>query len=218
MRPLLLAVLLVVPFGGSVQAATIFDNFGPGYSYDESGGWSVNGPTSSGIHVASAMSFVPTGTYALDSIAVAMVWRNAPTDLLDLAVHGDVGGVPGGAPVESWVIGGMAQTGTDNSPVWAVWAISTLNPVLSAGTQYWLVAEATTKPSAELAWCYDETGDLGMVAQRMGAGDWTAFPLIRSGAFQVNGLDTEDIPEPSTLALLGLGIGALALRRRRRQA
>jgi hypothetical protein len=101
--------------------------------------------------------------------------------------------------------------------------MSTLHPVLTAGTPYWLVATAdllTGQPNTQLLWFQNATGDAGLVllcAAHPSAcdlsGPWMHnLPAQNRAAFQVNSV----VPEPATTALLALSSGAIWFARRRR--
>jgi hypothetical protein len=84
---------------------------------------------------------------------------------------------------------------------------------LGAGS-YWLnVGAVMTDPSADaFAWSFggSATGDLAGDFGTNGTG-WTPFSGLQEVAFRLEG---SAVPEPATMAVLGLGVAALARRRR----
>jgi len=213
MRAWSLVAVLALLFVSAAHAVTIFDNFGPGYDYNVGVGMIVTGSASIYGQHDEAFSFVAASTCRLDSIALALAVDDptVPTNEVALSLCSNQGGLPGAA-LESWTIPVSGLSGNLNPPVWAY---SALNPMLSAGTQYWLVGEANAAASA-MVWFLNDTGDEGPMATRANGGSWVPSYGLR-GAFQVNGT-AQAVPEPATVALFGLGIVALVLRRRRRSA
>lgn len=213
MRALILVALFVLLLAPAVHAITIYSNFGPGYTYNINAAYPVTGiaaPDYDKFDIA--LDFIPTGTYGLDSITVAMCIGNQSVSVNEVALSicSDAGGQPG-AVLESWTIPVPIEYGFGfiyNPPLSAN---SVLNPLLTSGTRYWLLAEAATDESV-LEWNLSSPTDVGSLSFRMNGGAWTTYETERS-AFQVNG---SDIPEPTTLALLGCGILVLLFFSRRR--
>lgn len=79
--------------------------------------------------------------------------------------------------------------------------------VLYSDTAYWLVGQT---PQGQVNWNLADNV-FGTVAYRVDQGDWVIISGSNVSAFAILG---SQVPEPSTLLLLGLG--GLALRRKRR--
>jgi hypothetical protein len=187
----------------SAHAAVIFDNFGPGDTYNTGVGWTISSSGSSPGHWDQGDAFTPLGSdYRLDTIELAM-WLATGTNELDVWLMSDSSGKPG-AVIESFYFNGVMQP----APGSVLLANSVLNPVLLAGTQYWLVA-STPGPDTWAAWNKNSTGDTGPHAQWVG-GPW-GVANDTAGAFRISGT----VPEPSTLLLLGSGLAGLGFVRRR---
>jgi hypothetical protein len=91
-----------------------------------------------------------------------------------------------------------------------------LHPVLSANTQYWLIASAPG-PDEEAAWNLNflNMGISGKKAFREDMGTWNVYDNIPMAAFSVTGTP---VPEPTTMLLLGSGLlGLWGFRRKFRK-
>ncbi|MBV8269076.1 MAG: PEP-CTERM sorting domain-containing protein [Planctomycetaceae bacterium] len=185
----LLASLLSHSGAGQARAGTIFNNFGPGDTYGTGGGLTLSNRSISTQIVGNA--FTPIGnSYFFDSVTLAAFSDLGPKGL-DVLLMTDKGGLPG-ATIEALHISNASE------PV-PVSANSTLRPILTANTQYWVVA-SLTGPEALGLWYVNSTGDVGPEAVNDGFG-WGA-ETGGHGAFRIEGTI---VPEPTSLTLLGLG-------------
>jgi hypothetical protein len=130
----LTAVVMLLALPLASQADTIFDNLGPGSSYDCCDGLSVGFG-----HAAKAMPFVvPAGPgYAVTEIDIALMFGFG-TNAVHVELLNDASGLPGSL-IGQWT---FLDLPAENS-------VSTIQPsqiaaitgvALSGGTQYWLAA------------------------------------------------------------------------------
>jgi len=152
---------------------------------------------------ALANPFSTTDTATLTSIDVVMDTRGGAP--ITLALASDSNGLPGSV-LESW---SLTLSGNTN----ALYSVtSLLNPVLTAGTTYWL--EALPGANDNSGWGVTSFGHT--IAVSHSAGIWTATTNEWESAFDVNGTAASATPEPSTFAMFG-GAGLLAITLRNRQ-
>ena len=207
-RCTVLGCALFFVWGGTAHTAIVYNNFGPGDTYNTGGGSSINASVSPGF------AFTPSFTTTLGTIDVAVNHLLGTSDEFDLFFMSDVGGKPG-VVVESFHFSNAtAFFGSSGPPVTAV---SLLHPALVMGTQYWVVA-GTSDAGAALAWMDNSTGAVGPSAFELSgpppAGPWTSNPSIPNGAFRITDTVIAAVPEPPLPELFAIGLGVLLFQRR----
>jgi hypothetical protein len=175
----------------SAHAGVIYSNYGPGFSYDTNTAWIVDYP---GTGFNPAMPFTPTATATLDAIYLN-VGNDLGTSSLDITLRTDSGGIPG-AVIESFNVTSVpdALNGVTFAPLQLK---SSLNPILSAGQQYWIAATANDL-GAEFGW-WESNADIGQVFSDQNGSP--GFSTGRRGVFELT-----SAPEPigSVLAMSGI--------------
>jgi hypothetical protein len=211
----MIATGLLLLWSGAIPAradAVIFSNLGPGNSYNGGAGRSLGDP-GDGDYVTLGNAFTVGATSMnLSAIDVAAGLLRG-TNQLTIDLDADSGGSPG-AVIESFTIKNAMPVFTTVSMDNLVTATSVLHPLLTAGTQYWVVLSVPDDGSTWAAWNLNSTGDTGpVVISHDGVmGD---PQTITRGAMEI--LGQSSVPEPSTLVMLGTsGVVLLAFGRGRR--
>lgn len=205
----------------SLRADVIYSNFGPGDSYAAGTGLIVTNDDQA--YSSLAIGFTPSADYTLTSIefvATSLI----PDDSADITIgiFADNGtGQPGGAPIESFTVGGLGTFGDDAAPVLTV--NSLLQPLLQADMTYWIGINAA--PGDMVVWNQNITGALGY-SSTDGSGNWSSSPTDQ-GVVEIDGTlqnlvsdssqnsPASSTPEPRAWSLLAGGLAALALTARR---
>jgi PEP-CTERM motif len=212
-RPARAAVILANTFGepGDTfdqgnQSQQIFPNI-----------WPVFGSGVLGFYENQAAPFTASATANLSEVRVATSAIPLGPVTFDVIVAADNGGVPG-TPIVT--IPNVSPPGSAFGHIKDLFPAA--HPLLQQGTPYWLILEPSDPTGfAAVGWNYSlpqvNTGH--MFAQGTPGGSWSdeGTPLA---AFEVlGGTAAATVPEPSSLALLGLGAAVLAgwRRRQRRQ-
>ena len=197
---LLLVGAVALTLSAAASAEVLFDNFGPGDSYNTSSGMTLG---ASGNWQQGNGFLIVGGSYYLDSIEAAIGFVNGQNDVT-LMLYDDAGGLPGTPLEHIQLVGQMGGFGQNNPPLVFDFSGATL---LQEGAMYYAVASVPV--GSWSAWNFNNQGDVGPRAQRQGdGGTWNVIQDNRA-AMRVNGT----IPGPGALALLALA--GLASRRRR---
>lgn len=203
---LITAGALALSLTSASMGDVIFNNFGPGNSYDISTGWTLSDGAPVNVDWDQGDAFtVSGGNYFLDHIdlAISLV---AGQNRIFIDVYTSIGGLPG-VLIDSAVIEDQMGTFGDDNPL--IVALFDGSTVLNDGEQYFVTA--STDSNSWAAWNLNSVGDVGLHTFRKNLGDWAAGDNVR-GAFRVKGTL---VPAPGVLALLG--VAGLAARRRRRR-
>jgi len=189
--------------------AVVFSNFGPGMSFNISTTWNVSGTNFYGGRVV-AQSFTPSANFTFGSAQLAMGIIGGP-NILQVVLMTSSGGFPGAIVETMTLTNAVAPIATGG----IVLANSTLQPLLNAGTQYWIVAFAP-EDDTFMGWnlsLNDFSTPVLLNGSHSLTGPWE-FSAPR-GAFQINGAS---VPEPATMLLLGTSLTVMALRRSKRKS
>jgi hypothetical protein len=199
-----MAAVFTVAGGGSV----IIDTFGPGNIFQPPpgeliGGGMLRGDLPPNQGVTPAFEFTPVTPTLFSSVQLALRYvfvagrATGPPDL-DVSIALDNAGEPGGA-LETIhltnVLGGVAL-----APA-VVSANSELNPLLQAGTSYWLIVAPPDLVNSAFDWLISPQMGLSVpAAERLGMSNWATFSSTQPLAFQVTG--NTEISEPRSAVLI----------------
>lgn len=185
-------------------AGTIFDDFGPGNSYNCCNGWTVSGPSSPPGQFISANQFTAGGgggTVSQIDLAIGLVVGSGTGTVSLYTVSG---GVPGSL-LGSWAYTAHQSFGN----CCAIESITVSGgPTLVGGTDYFLVL--TADGSTWNAWNLNDQGATGLdLFSRDNGNSWNSNGIQSLGAFRILSGDA-GVPEPGTLVMLGSGVLAAA--------
>jgi hypothetical protein len=211
----LATLTLLASVAAPARADIIFNDFGPGGTYNTSTGYTISGPTSNvgtAFTQGNAFTITPTSDFLLQQVQLAVGLVSGPNEVV-VTLRADAGGKPG-AVLESFTFNGqMGNFGNFNPPLVAD---SVLHPLLEAGMPYWLIAEPGD-PSTWAAWNLNSIGATGPRAISQAGGPFSV-QTDTLATFEITGTPfVPTVPEPSSLALLSLGGLALAGWRRWRK-
>lgn len=204
-----LAAMVLATVAGSAQADTIFDTGTPDGGFFGFTGYDVF------VGQSVAVAFTADQDYALDRIGVWMMSNDfdsaGRTYTLSLRTDANGGATsPSNSILESW---NMATGAVGWNPVLDQ-AESSLHPLLSAGSTYWIVAESTEQPFVDPVWVWGSSPD-GILNGNI---DWQSGPNWQTGVTFGSApgavVEATAVPGPSALGLAGLA--GLAMTRRRR--
>jgi hypothetical protein len=206
-----LSAFAVLPSRLQASPIVIYDNFGPGLTYNTNAAWDAAGPNNTlipGNQYADALSFTPSSTLTFDAVLMPLSYFSGTNSAI-VNLTPDVSGQPGATPLESFSVSGLPTF--PNGNVFQLNSVT--NPVLTAGDTYWI----TFFPGASnsiVSWFINSTGALGIGVSVDGGSTWD-FGASTAPAMEVLG-NQVSTPEPSSLAMLA-GLGACIIGRLRRR-
>jgi hypothetical protein len=207
-RCLFLSLVIAILGAVQVSAMPLYSTLGSGDSYNTMMGYTIG---LSPNFYDQGNQFVIDGTqsYLLDTIEVA-IGLISGTNEVDVWLMSDVGDEPG-AIIESFNFAGQMGDFGEYNPLLV--GTSVLNPVLTPGTKYWLIASAP-QSDTWASWNLSDPDINGLRAVRESeTNPWSIYSDTTMAAFRVNG---EVIPAPGAVVLVGIGMGCISWLRRRR--
>lgn len=194
--------------GASAHAGVLFNNFGPGDTFEEGTGWTVSTAATPAVGEANTpgFEFTAADSGSVDQIDIAMMQVQGAAG--DVQVKLYTGGF--GALLGTWTLSNLPTFGNSGVAPVSISGITGIN--LVGGSSYVLQAVATG--GAYGVWGWNATNDLAPWF------DGTAPKGENvTGAFRITSGDSV-VPEPGAWALMILGFSVVggALRQRRLQA
>lgn len=204
--------LCLASTSGARSDFVVYNNFGASDAYNTNVSWTVGNP-GTGQNFVPGDSFTPTQSGTLSKIVIALEWISGP-NTGTVSLEADAGGLPSGTVLESFSVSSLPPfDGSFHTPLTLT---DTINAPLVAGTTYWIVASTTA--GSLLGWNENSTSATGSHAESSDGGSTWSTSTNTQGAFRVTeNLTQTAVPEPSSLALLGIGLGVLAGHRLRRR-
>ncbi len=205
MRRLLIFSLMLIAAiatGTVANSNVLYSTFVPGDPPYSGSGWLVgtdpNLPTQKQQQLAAP--FTPAFNATLDSIRFAATYTSGPNQLT-VILETSTAGLPSDVQMESFSFAGLSS----NSAIYT--ADSLLHPLLTAGTQYWVVLTADDLLNSRLGWNQNSEGIIDFAFKNSSSPNWSLFDSD-TPAFDVNGTPTSAgaVPEPTTMLLLGSGL------------
>ncbi len=129
----------------------IYSNLGSSATdlYYDTDGLPIEGPNeNNGYAIFEGMQFTPAADSHVTQVRVAVQYYGFGTNLVDLNIYSDSGGVPGALLAGPVAVGGLPDFGTC-----CTLAIAKFSPVaVAAGTRYWVVANTGSESDAFAIW------------------------------------------------------------------
>jgi PEP-CTERM motif len=213
LRIFLVYAILVAVGLECAKANVIFTNLGPGDSFDLFA-YGFGRVPAEDQRAYAGSAFTSSGSFHLDNFTMALQFTlltgnpPLPQPLDILLMSNSSAGLPGS------IIESFHETIDASSPGNLVTIDSLLHPTLAAGEQYWVVATAGSiiSPMISGGWILISIGDTVPRAVVQGT-DLNDLMFVGGArpAFRVEGTAVSAVPEPSSLALLGIGFLVLAI-------
>jgi PEP-CTERM motif len=211
-KSLAFGVLTLMIGAPAVSRATlVFSNFGADDSYNTGFGNQI-GDDGLGDNLAEADTFTPASTVDFSSLEIALSCFGGCPDSFTVELTTDVSGLPNTdtGVLESFTESGTSLAAQSSGPA-PIMFTSILNPVLTAGTPYWIVVLPDAGGVDQIAWGLNTQSDPSASATAFAGGGptdtWVNYGDT-PGAYEVDGSSTSSVPEPGTLGML-LGGGLL---------
>ncbi len=165
---------------------TIYSNLGSGDDrYNSETGWTIIGPTweGDGISELFAIAFTPKSNAHVTEVLAAILYGGSGDNQVNLSIYSDSDDVPGTLLAGPVTVANLAPNGTC-----CALAVANFPPLaVTAGTQYWLVANTpTTGTGSDFYGAWAASPKLLQQALKSGSG-WEVFDCYVEAAGAVIG-------------------------------
>jgi hypothetical protein len=209
MRIKMFALAALATLAGAAQAQVAYNSFLPGYGWDQSVGYGINGLGAPPKFIQSfAVGFEAGASGPVDQISVAVGFLGVGVGRdIRLELYADDGTQQAmGAMLGSW---DFVNTGTNNfGQLFQIDNTGTAS--VTQGEWYWMHMIAIDLDGFH-TWMY---GDINILAPALISHDG-GVTFQYSSVNNAPALEVTVVPEPATIAVIGVGVLALLARRRR---
>jgi hypothetical protein len=221
-----LQAILVLAFSfltlATAQASVIYSNLGSPPQFDPLNGWVLDGGVVAGQMLAVAFTPSQSVQFADAQLAVGIIFTNLAGSPIDVYLAADASGLPG-SELADFALGSGQNIGLFPPGNLATFVCSGLCPTMSAGRQYWLVAQIPNlslnyfESQAEWNWNttldYSSGSNFAFNDTQFGTGWLFGDTTKLRPAFEIDGTP---VPEPSSWLLLASGaLGVMSAAGRR---
>jgi hypothetical protein len=129
---------------------------------------------------------------------------------MTVSLFSDNAGVPGG-PMETFLLTNVVQPMVTHGSIITV--NSTLHPILTGGTQYWIEAEVVDPTATDMTWFHATYPPVPGTTRAL---SFSGGPWVLDNSDMAFRVSADPVPEPSVFMLSGIGLLALMTAASRR--
>lgn len=202
-------VSTLVAGAASANAQSLFDSTGGNYNWaNPIAGMQTNNPTSteSWVDRQLAFQFTSNASAVLGQVDLAVRYQGGNSGLGSLSIYTDNGN--GVGTLLGTTNFTPSASGSTGAAALATGDFGGLGINLTAGSKYWLSASPAADQTAD--WLFTDITTTSVSSLNRG-GTWLAAETWRPSV----GMKVNAVPEPASMAALGIGLAALIRRRKK---